>query len=303
MNQAISGFSEHGADGLDKRHVWTWSSKAFELEATRHGSGPTALLLPSLSSISTRDEMAPLASRLGSRFASIAVDWPGFGTAPKPSVAWSPAALRSYLDFLLEEVAASVELVVAAGHAAAYLVEHAARRPAANRKLVLVAPTWRGPLPTMMGRRPFMARLGRAADVPFMGSALYRINVNPLMVRMMTRAHVYSDPHWLDPNRARRKAAVTNAPGARHAAVRFVTGELDPYHDRADLLAAARSIREPVMVIYGAEAPRKSRAEMEALAALPGIATCVLPRGKLSLHEEYPDDVADAILRFMSNGA
>ncbi len=243
--------------------------------------------------------MAPLASRLESHVTSIAVDWPGFGMAPKPSIAWSPAALRSYLDFLFEEVAPGVELVVAAGHAAAYVIEHAARRPVANRRLVLVAPTWRGPLPTMMGRRPILARLGRAADVPFLGSVLYRINVNPLMVRLMTRAHVYSDPGWLDPSRARRKSAVTNAPGARHAAVRFVTGELDPYHNRADFLGAARSIREPIIVLYGAEAPRKSRAEMEALAALPGVETCVLRRGKLSVHEEYPDDVAEAILRLL----
>ena len=291
-------------DGGDREsragRTWTWGGKTFRLEATWGGSGPLTLLLPSLSSISTRDEMTPLAMRLSSRFTSIAVDWPGFGKAPKPSVAWSPAALRSYLDFIFEAIAPDVELVVAAGHGAAYLVEHAARRPAANRRLVLVAPTWRGPLPTMMGRRPFLARIGRAADVPLLGAALYRINVNPLMVRVMTRAHVYSDPGWLDSSRAREKAAVTKAVGARHAAVRFVTGELDPYHDRAGFLGAATSVREPVLVIYGAEVPRKSRAEMEALAALPDIRACMLPRGRLNLHEEYPDDTADAILRFMS---
>ena len=290
------------SDASDKRRTWTWGGRTFELEATRDGSEPNALLLRSLSSISTRDEMAPLASKLRSRFTSIAVDWPGFGTAPKPPVAWSPAALRSFLDFIFDEVTPGVELVVAAGHAAAYAVEHAARRPAANRRLVLVAPTWRGPLPTMMGRRPFLARIGRAADVPVLGAALYRINVNPLMVRIMTRAHVYSDPRFLDPGRARQKAAVTKAPGARHAAVRFVTGELDPYHDRSGFLRAARAVREPVLVIYGAEAPARSRAEMEALAALPGIRACVLPHGRLSLHEEYPDEVADAILRFTSPG-
>ncbi len=285
---------------LRPSRVWTWGGKTFEVAATRDGSGPPALLLPALSSISTRDEMAPLASRLRSRFTSIAVDWPGFGTAPKPPMAWSPAAFRSFLDFVLDEIAPDVGLVVAAGHAAAYLVEHAARRPAANRSLVLVAPTWRGPLPTMMGRRPFLARVGRAADVPLLGAALYRVNVNPIMVRMMTRAHVYSDPAWLDPGRAGRKAAVIAAPGARHAAVRFVTGELDPFHDRAGFLEAAASVREPVLVVCGAETPPKSRAEMDALAGLRTIGSRLLPRGKLSLHEEFPDAVADAILRFLS---
>ena len=284
----------------DPALTWTWGGRIFKLEVTRAGAGPTALLLPALSAISTRDEMAPLASRLRSRFTTIAVDWPGFGTASKPAVPGTPAALRSFLDFVFEEVATGAALVVAAGHAAAYVVEHAARRPAAHRKLVLVAPTWRGPLPTMMGRRPVLARIGQAADTPLLGSALYRINVNPMMVRIMARAHVYSDPRWLNFKRARQKAAVTKAVGARHAAVRFVTGELDLFHDQAGFLEAAASVVEPMLVVYGAETPPKSRAEMEALTALPGIETCILPRGKLSLHEEFPDDVADATLRFVS---
>ena len=152
----------------------------------------------------------------------------------------------------------------------------------------------------MMGRRPFLARIGQAADVPLLGSMLYRINVNPVMVRMMTRAHVYSDPGWLGPSRAKQKAAVISAAGARHAAVRFVTGELDPFHERAGFLQAVTSVREKMLVVYGAETPPKSRAEMDAIAALSGIETCLLPRGKLSLHEEFPDEVAEAALRFVS---
>lgn len=289
-------------DGSEVPRIWTWNDGQFEVEASWVGTGPVTLLLPAPSSISTRDEMAPLASRLERRLRSIAVDWPGFGNASKPAMSWDPAAFRSFLDFVLEEIAPAAEVIVAAGHAGAYAVEHAARRPVAGRKLVLVAPTWRGPLPTMMGRRPFFARIARAADVPLLGQALYRLNVNPLVVGMMTRAHVYSDPGWLDRSRAEHKAAVTNAPGARHAAVRFVTGELDPYDDRAGFLSDAGSSREPRLLIYGAETPSKSRAEMEALSALPGIETVVVPRGKLSVHEEFPDDVADAILRFVFDG-
>ncbi len=277
--------------------VWHWRGRDVVVGTTRLGSGPRALLLPALSSISTRAEMAPLAERLAGRFTTLSIDWPGFGAAPKPAMAWSPEALAAFLRFALDEVAQGPALVVAAGHAAGYVIAEAAARPAPGRRLVLVAPTWRGPLPTMLRRRPaWLGRLARAADVPGLGSALYRLNVNPAMVRVMARAHVYADPAWLTPEREAAKRGVTGAEGARHAAVRFVTGELDPFRDRADVLAAAAALREPALVIYGEDAPPKSRAEMEALAAVPGIAARVLPRGKLSLHEEFPDAVAGAIL-------
>jgi hypothetical protein len=38
---------------------------------------------------------------------------------------------------------------------------------------------------------------------------------------------------------------------------------------------------------------------MEALSALPQVRTVVLPRGKLALHEEFPDATAEAIDGFL----
>jgi hypothetical protein len=38
---------------------------------------------------------------------------------------------------------------------------------------------------------------------------------------------------------------------------------------------------------------------MEALAALPGIRGVQLPRGKLAVHEEFPDATADAVDAFL----
>ena len=79
-----------------------------------------------------------------------------------------------------------------------------------------------------------------------------------------------------------------------------MTGQLDPFADRAGLLEAAAAMREPALAVYGADSPPKSRAEMDALAEVPGIAARVLPRGKLSLHEEFPDEVAGAILDWVA---
>jgi pimeloyl-ACP methyl ester carboxylesterase len=246
--------------------------------------------------------MQPLQDRLGTGFATIAVDWAGFGTRPRPAIRWNRASLQAYLDFVLDHMAPHPFATVAAGHGAGYLLDAAMRRPGLAGRLVLVAPTWRGPLPTMMGRRSVLGeRIARAGDVPVLGQMLYRANVNPPMLRLMAREHVYADRAWLHGERLAGKMAVVDAHGARHASLRFVTGLLDPMDDREGFLAAARLVRDPILLIYGAGSPRKSQAEMAALGALPNIRSIVLPRGKLAVHEEEPDAVAEAILPFLAN--
>ena len=64
----------------DEQIAWTVGGKPVAIGLTRMGSGPTLLLLPALSSISTRAEMRPLQERLAETFATGAIDWPGFGT-------------------------------------------------------------------------------------------------------------------------------------------------------------------------------------------------------------------------------
>jgi hypothetical protein len=80
MAPAISGSTnERGVDytlGIkDKRSimtpekhdeiVWEWAGETVRLGLDRRGQGPSVLLLPALSSISTRRELRPLQERLG----------------------------------------------------------------------------------------------------------------------------------------------------------------------------------------------------------------------------------------------
>src|SRR5579872_1708742 len=124
---------------------WSWTGQEVRIGVDDAGSGPLLLLLPALSSISTRAEMYPLMERLKSRFRVIALDWPGFGTARRPDLRWTPDALSSFLDHAIETLGARPEGIIAAGHAATYLLHHAARHPGAANRIVLLAPTWRGP--------------------------------------------------------------------------------------------------------------------------------------------------------------
>ncbi len=279
---------------------WRYQGNSVRVGTTWHGQGQSVLMLPALSSISTRREMWPLQQRLGSRFTTLAIDWVGFGDRPRPPLRWSPEIYRSFLAYLLTEVAPRPFATIAAGHAAAYCLDAAAARPGSTGRLCLIAPTWRGPLPTMMGgNHPMFAQISRMVDWPVVGNLLYRLNVNRFMVRKMALGHVYAESSTLSDARFEEKMAVTRASGARYSSVRFVAGELDPMLSREAFLSAARQVNDPIIVVYGAETPPKSRAEMEALAGLPNVVATVVPQAKLAVHEEFSDEVAATIKKFL----
>jgi len=151
----------------------------------------------------------------------------------------------------------------------------------------------------MGGRRQVGEWLAGASDLPVLGQLLYRLNVNTAMVRMMARGHVYADPNWLTGERFSQKMAVVTAPGARHAAIRFVTGMLDPMPNHSVFIETARRVKEPILVIYGAATPKRAQAEMETLASVPHVRSVVLSHGQLAVHEEFPGAVAEAVRSFL----
>jgi pimeloyl-ACP methyl ester carboxylesterase len=290
-----------GSPEIRTRQIrWSWQGQDLSLGVDEAGEGASVLLLPALSSISTRREMRPLMRLLATRAHVIAPDWPGFGDQPRPPIAWTPEALSSFLDQFVHGKAPGLHGTVAAGHAAAYALHLAAKKPNVLGRLVLVAPTWRGTLPTMAGGdRPFFATVRRAVGLPIIGPVLYRLNVNPFVVRMMVAGHVYSDARALSAEQKRDKQLVVEASGARFASAAFVTGGLDRVDSREALLDLARRAGPRILVVYGAETPHKSRAEMEALAALPTAQSFVLPRGKLGIHEEYPTAIAPTVTELL----
>src|SRR3954467_5234753 len=125
-----------------QRVALEWDGKPVRIGIERQGSGPTLLLLPALSSISTRGEMRPLQERLSSAYATVAVDWPGFGDEPRPAVAWRPETYRAFLRHVLTHVVVAPFATVAAGHGAGYLLAQAGEAPGSAGRLGLIAPTW-----------------------------------------------------------------------------------------------------------------------------------------------------------------
>jgi pimeloyl-ACP methyl ester carboxylesterase len=284
-------------------YSWNWQGQSVSIAYETKGAGETILLLPAFSTVSSRTEMSGLAADLSSEFQVTTVDFPGFGDSDRPSLDYAPPLYRQFIEDFLREIYGSTPVtIIAAGHAAGYALDAAARLPQRVAKLILVAPTWRGPLPTMAkGQKPWLKIVRDLIRTPIIGQFLYQLNTAPSFLGFMYRRHVYTDASKLTPEFMTSKRQLTQQPGARFGAGAFVTGGLDPYLDRADALAHLQSLNIPVLIAIGENSPPKSKAEMLALAEVAGVTSLTLP-GTLGLHEEYATELYAAIHPFLTSG-
>ena len=285
-----------------KTYQWIWQGQTLRIAYETDGMGEPILLLPAFSTVSSRTEMSGLATYLRSEFQVTTVDFPGFGDSARLPLDYAPPPYRQFLEDFLRDIYSSPITMIAAGHAAGYALDLAARLPTLVSKLVLVAPTWRGPLPTMAkGQKPWLKSVRDLIRLPMIGQFLYQLNTTPSFLNFMYRRHVYTDASKLTPDFMMQKRQLTQQPGARFGAAAFVTGGLDPYVDRSDAIAHLQSLSIPVMLAIGENSPPKSKAEMLALAEVANINSCTLP-GTLGLHEEYPMELYEAIYPFLMSG-
>jgi pimeloyl-ACP methyl ester carboxylesterase len=283
-------------------HPWQWQNQPVTLTSETVGEGAPILLLPALSTVSSRSEMAHLARGLASRHRMIALDWPGFGDSSRLPLNYDPGLFYQCLRDFVQSTFAEPIAVVAAGHAAGYALRLGAERPGVWSRLMLTSPTWRGPLAVMGAPQAMRDGLRELVRSPLVGDALYSLNTTPAFLRWMYERHVFVDETTLTADFMAQKHAITQRPNARYAPAAFVTGTLDPATSRDEYLGWAQALGVPLMVVIGEQSPPASKAEMEALAALPGVET-VRMRGSLGVHEEAGDAIAQAILRWMDGGA
>ncbi|WP_216914897.1 MULTISPECIES: alpha/beta fold hydrolase [unclassified Synechococcus] len=263
------------------------------LQIVTERSGPQGapiwLLLPALSTVSSRSEWQPLVTAVHDRVQLVSFDWPGFGDSDRPALAYDAALLRSSLEAVLTDLEArqlGPLTVVAAGHSAPLALALASAWSGRWSRFVAVAPTWRGPLPTMTGWSP--GRFGwlrRLVALPLIGPALYRLNTSRAMLRLMLRRHVWLDPGLLTPDRLRQQQRLARRRGSRFASAAFVSGGLDAAGESGWWLEQARSLQCPFQVVLATAAPPRSTREMELLAQTADGVTR-LP-GRLGLHQEF----------------
>ena len=294
----LSASPNIGIGGVVQEYIWSSENQQIRVVYETLGKGSPLLLLPAFSTVSMRSEMGEIGKLLSPYFQVVAVDWPGFGQSSRPAVKYRPAIYHQFLENFVTSVFNTPVAVVAAGHSGAYVLQLAKENPTVFSRIVLVAPTWRGPLPTMGANQQIAGIVRDLVRSPILGQVLYKLNTTPSFLSLMYRRHVYVDAAKLTSSFIQHKWRNTQQPGARFAPAAFVTGNLDAINNQADFLALAENLSIQLMVIIGESSPPKSRAEMDALAALPGVQTVILP-GSLGMHEEYPAAVVEVVRDFL----
>ena len=287
-------------NGKVEQFSWIWQQQEFKVVYETLGSGSPILLLPAFSTVSTRTEMVGIGHLLASDYEVTTLDWLGFGESDRFRVDYEYSLYRQLLaDFVSFRFHQPVT-IIAAGHAAGYALQLAQTHPESVAKLVLIAPTWFGPLRVMgvpTGIRKLVKNLVRS---PIIGQFLYYLNTTPSFLRFMYRRHVYVNEQKLTPEFITDKRQITQKTGARFAPVAFVTGEIDPINNRDECRELTKSLSQAILTIIAEQSPPYSKGEMEALGELNNVTTVRL-RGTLGIHEEYPEAVTEAIRPFLSS--
>ena len=285
-------------DGTKNVYNWDFLDQQYRVVYETVGTGNPLLLLPAFSTVSSRTEMKGLANLLATEYRVTILDWLGFGESECPPVDYNPILFHQLLGNFVKSIFDSPIILIAAGHASGYALKFAQDNPDIISKLILIAPTWQGPLRVMGlpdGVRNGVNNLVRS---PFIGQGLYYLNTTPSFLRLMYKRHVYVDQSKLTPEFIDRKHQITSKKGARYGPAAFVTGAIDPVTNREEFLQLLESVSIPVLIILAENAPPKSKAEMEAMVNLEQVKTVRL-KGTLGLYEEYSEAVGKAIQNFL----
>lgn len=146
---------------------------------------------------------------------------------------------------------------------------------------------------------PIRSGIRQTVCSPVIGQLLYKLNTLPSVLRFMYRQHVYTDDRILTPEFMHQRYRLTQQPGGRYAPAAFVTGMLDPVSSQEEFLHGVDSVSVPLMMVIGDDSPPASKAEMEAIAALPAVQDVHHIPGSLGLYKECAAEIANMIVPFL----
>jgi pimeloyl-ACP methyl ester carboxylesterase len=284
--------------GTKNFYNWNFSGKQYQVVYETIGQGNPVLILPALSTVSSRTEMKGIANILAAQYQVTVLDWLGFGDSECPPVDYNPILFQQLLQDFVKSIFNTPIILIAAGHASGYALKLVQDNQSLVSKLILIAPTWQGPFQVMGLPDRVRNGVNNLVRSPIIGQALYYLNTTPFFLRLMYKRHVYVDETKLTPEFIAQKHQITSKHGARYAPAAFVTGAIDPVATREEFLSYLSSVSIPVFIILAENAPPKSKAEMEAVAELEPVQTVRLP-GTLGIYEENSQAVTEAIQHFI----
>jgi hypothetical protein len=124
---------------------------------------------------------------------------------------------------------------------------------------------------------------------------------NEKSIQSQYKSHVYADPNNVTPAFVQSRYELTKRKGARYVPAAFLTGLLDPVKTREEFLQLFADLegKVPVLVVSTTGAPKRSKAEMEALKGSKGVTKFVEVPGALLPQEEYPLTVSEELCGFL----
>ncbi|XP_008802613.2 uncharacterized protein LOC103716409 isoform X3 [Phoenix dactylifera] len=300
---------------------WKFDGNSVNVYYEEHEGGSAAsakniLMIPTISDVSTVEEWRAVAKDIVARVEvqchATIVDWPGLGYSDRPSLNYNADIME---DFLVQFMNApdspltnsDAELVIfGGGHAATIALRAAGKGLIKASAIAAVAPTWAGPLPIVFGRTaPMESRYGflrGTLRAPAVGWMMYNVLVsNEKAIESQYKSHVYADTDNVTPSIVQSRYALTKQKGARYVPAAFLTGLLDPVTSREEFLKLFGELdgKMPILVVSTANAPKRSKAEMDALRGAKGVTKFVEVPGALLPQEEYPFTVAEELYKFL----
>ncbi|KAF7134896.1 hypothetical protein RHSIM_Rhsim08G0155400 [Rhododendron simsii] len=312
------------ADVSMKPNNWQWKFKdtfinIYYEEHEKESTVPTKniLMIPTISDVSTVEEWRSVAKDIVQRVGKVnwratIVDWPGLGYSDRPKLDYNADVMEKFLVDFMNEPNSPVScldndlVVFGGGHAATLTVRAAKKGLVQPTGIAAVAPTWAGPLPIVFGRDSKMeSRYGLLRGTlraPAVGWMMYNVLVsNENAIQSQYKSHVYANPENVTADIIESRYALTKRDGARYVPAAFLTGLLDPVKSREEFVELFGGFegRIPVLVVSTLGAPKRSKAEMEALREAKGVSKFVEIPGALLPQEEYPILVAEELCRFL----
>ncbi|CAA7401910.1 unnamed protein product [Spirodela intermedia] len=310
--------------GEPKTGSWAWrfEEQSVNVYYEVHGEGgtgssKTVLMIPTISDVSTVEEWRAVARDIVGRggetnWRAVIVDWPGLGYSDRPSLNYNADVMEDFLVAFLNTQngplsgAGEGPIIFGGGHAATIALRAAKKGLVKPSAVAAVAPTWAGPLPIVFGRDSNMeSRYGLLRGTlrtPAVGWVMYSMLVsNEKAIQTQYTSHVYADASNVTEEIVKSRYELTKRKGARYVPAAFLTGELDPVASREEFLAlfAEMEGRVPVLVVGAEGAPKRSKAEIDALRGARGVSKFVEVPGALLPHEEYPQEVAAQLYQFL----
>ncbi|BAQ62129.1 possible alpha/beta hydrolase superfamily [Geminocystis sp. NIES-3708] len=281
-----------------KQYSWQWKNSAYSITFETQGEGKPILLLPAFSTVSSRTEMRGIAQLLSSQHQTNSLDWLGFGASDRPPLDYNPEIYEQLLvDFITNNFSEPV-VIITAGHSAGYALKFTQCYPNLVDKIILIAPTGKGPLKVMGFPDNVRKIVKNLVYTPIIGQFLYYLNTTPAFLRFMYRRHVFVDESKLTPSFIKEKQTITQQKGARFAPSAFVTGNLDPINNSQEFLNLISQIQKPILNIIGNDSPPYSLSQMKAISQLDNVKTVTL-EGTLGMAEEFANLIVPSIREFI----